>query len=424
MNRKKIGIILIYIILAFVLFKGILIDFGAPSSIKYLLDVLNILLFTLAFVDIKDNVQQFKLFLIFYTVFFIIGTLSAVVHIKEWGFNYIYWILDIRLLFRFPMFLMSCSVLLGRENYEKICSGLIAYQLLNTLLIVYQFITVKVEDYWMRGDYLNGFFGVKRGGNLYVNVLLIAVILIIYNKWKTKRIKLSVALLTLASCFVDAVLIELKVFFVEFVLIVLILFVLQFKKIKFTHKNIIIGATAIIGSIIIMFVMVRVLYVIYPWMKGTMSLKGMISTVTSSSGYSGSGDFNRFTAITGVFKTCFNNNILDGLIGIGIGNCNMGMKINSFAELFSYTNYSWFQSSYIFAETGIVGLIIYICTFASVFFDRKSENEYSINAKVMAILALLLIIYDEVLKTEGAYIIYFILSMTFMLENKEMTENE
>lgn len=83
---------------------------------------------------------------------------------------------------------------------------------MNTALIIYQFITVKVEDYWMRGDYLNGFFGVKRGGNLYVNVLLIAVILIVYNKWKNKKLKLSMALLTVATCFVDAVLIELKVF--------------------------------------------------------------------------------------------------------------------------------------------------------------------------------------------------------------------
>ena len=93
-------------------------------------------------------------------------------------------------------------------------------------------------------------------------------------------------------------------------------------------------------------------------------------------------------------------------------------------DFFSYTNYAWFQSSYIFAETGIIGLIIYICTFISVFFNTKCENEYSNNAKVMAIMALLLIIYDEVLKTEGAYIIYFIISMGFIIENREMAKDE
>lgn len=424
MNRKKIGILLIYAMIAFVLFKGVLIDLGVPSGIKYLLDILNIIIFALAFIDIKDNIEQFKLLLIFYTVFFLIGTLSTIIHIKEWGFNWTYWVLDIRLLLRFPMFLMSCSVILGKDDYEKICSGLIIYQLMNTALIIYQFITVKVEDYWMRGDYLNGFFGVKRGGNLYVNVLLIAVILIVYNKWKNKKLKLSMALLTVATCFVDAVLIELKVFFVEFVLIVLILFALQFKKIKFTKKNIMIGVAALAGSFIVMLIMIRILYFVYPWMKGTLSLQGMIATVTSSAGYSGAGDFNRFTAITGVFKTCFNNNIVDGLIGIGVGNCNIGMKANSFVDFFSYTNYAWFQSSYIFAETGIIGLITYICTFISVFFNTKCENEYSNNAKVMAIMALLLIIYDEVLKTEGAYIIYFIISMGFIIENREMAKDE
>ena len=43
MNRKKIGILLIYAMIAFVLFKGVLIDLGVPSGIKYLLDILNIL---------------------------------------------------------------------------------------------------------------------------------------------------------------------------------------------------------------------------------------------------------------------------------------------------------------------------------------------------------------------------------------------
>ena len=70
MNRKKIGILLIYAMIAFVLFKGVLIDLGVPSGIKYLLDILNIILFALAFIDIKDNIEQFKLLLIFYAIFF------------------------------------------------------------------------------------------------------------------------------------------------------------------------------------------------------------------------------------------------------------------------------------------------------------------------------------------------------------------
>ena len=66
-----------------------------------------------------------------------------------------------------------------KNHIEKIFDYLLIYQIINTILIIYQFITVKVDDFWMRGDYLNGFFGTQRGGNLYVNVLMLMVILIV-----------------------------------------------------------------------------------------------------------------------------------------------------------------------------------------------------------------------------------------------------
>ena len=78
---------------------------------------------------------------------------------------------------------------------------------INTILIIYQFITVKVDDFWMRGDYLNGFFGTQRGVNLYVNVLMFMVILIVYNRWINKSIKKWYAILLILTCIVDATLI-------------------------------------------------------------------------------------------------------------------------------------------------------------------------------------------------------------------------
>lgn len=120
------------------------------------------------------------------------------------------------------------------------------------------------------------------------------------------------------------------------------------------------------------------------------------------------------------WAVCFNNRILDGIIGIGIGNCNIGGGTSTFAELFQYTNYSWFQSSYIFAETGVIGLVLYILTFLSIYIKTGNKQEYSFIVKIMVVLSLLLVIYDEVLKTEGAFLVYFMLSLGLVsIEKKD-----
>ena len=147
---KKSRVLLIYIMLSLVLFEGFFMDIGVPSYIKYVLDVLNIVLFIISFKEIKDNKEQFKYFALLYVIFFVLGSLSSIIHIGRWGFNIKYWVLDTRLYLRFPIFLISCSVILKKDDIEKMFDCLMYYQLINTILIIYQYFTVKADDYWMR----------------------------------------------------------------------------------------------------------------------------------------------------------------------------------------------------------------------------------------------------------------------------------
>ena len=419
-NKKNVRLYIIYLMLIMILFKGFLVDLGLPSNIKYLLDVLNVTLFFLSLDDIRANIKNFRVFILLYVIFIFVGSFSSIIHIGKWGFNIKLWLLDIRQFLRFPLFLLSCSVSMKKNHIEKIFDYLLIYQIINTILIIYQFITVKVDDFWMRGDYLNGFFGTQRGGNLYVNVLMLMVILIVYNKWINKSIKKWYAILLILTCIVDATLIELKFFYVEFAIILFLIFAKHFKSIELSRETVAKSFIVLIAIAVVFLLAVQVLYFIYPWMRGTMSFSGMVKNVTSSTGYTDSGDFNRLTAVLGVFTVCFNNRILDGIIGIGIGNCNIGGGTSTFAELFQYTNYSWFQSSYIFAETGVIGLVLYILTFLSIYIKTGNKQEYSFIVKIMVVLSLLLVIYDEVLKTEGAFLVYFMLSLGLVsIEKKD-----
>ena len=225
----------------------------------------------------------------------------------------------------------------------------------------------------------------------------------------------------IGTCLLDATLIELKFFYIEFVLCFVLMYVFHGKFKNLTREKIKKGAIIIGASCIGWFILIEILYKIYPWMRGSMNLTQIISNSLSSEGYTGSGDFNRLNAVSGVFSVCFKGNIFKGLFGVGIGNAySGGASLSAFAKKFSYTNYTWFQSSYVFSEVGLIGLALYVSTFILIFIKSKN-SKYSDIAKTMVLISLSLIIYDEVLKTEAAYLVYLTLSFYFM--NKRISKD-
>ena len=416
--KIELHMLLIYCIFCVLLFKGFFIDLGAPIEIKYLLDIFNIFLFVIALKKIAIVYKKFRLIILLYLFFILIGTLSTIANVERWESHAIYWLLDCRLFLQFPMFLISCGVLLKKEEVENIFDKLLLFQILNTFLIIYQYFTVEAWDYWMRGDYLNGFFGTSRGGNMYVNVLLLTVTLIVFDRWFHKKMKLQYALLFWISCLIDATLIELKIYYVEIVLCFFMVFFLDNRFNRIKKKKLLIFCGGLTVGIITIPVMISVLYKLYPWMEGSMSISNIIAIASSQNGYTSSGDLNRLTAIGQVYSEIFNKNILDGLIGIGLGNANTGGQMTLFAKIYDATHYSYFQSAYVFIETGIIGLALYVLSFCIIFIQGK-KTRYSTIVRIMAVMAIILIIYDEVLKTEGAYIVYFALALAFIDQNPD-----
>lgn len=55
-----------------------------------------------------------------------------------------------------------------------------------------------------------------------------------------------------------------------------------------------------------------------------------------------------------------------------------------------------------------------------IYIKTGNKQEYSFIVKIMVVLSLLLVIYDEVLKTEGAFLVYFMLSLGLVsIEKKD-----
>ncbi len=417
-NSKKFSLsaqmLLVSLILGLFFFQGYFIDLGVTENIKYILDILN-LFFLFTMLKQKRRLDAVNIgILVFYIILTISGSLVMLVNADIWETNILCWILDCRNLLRFPVFLIVCNMLLREKDVEFLFKGMLLLQPLNTLLIIYQYFTVEVWAYWMRGDNLNGFFGTRVGGNQYLNVFLLAVTVIAYAMWKWKRIGTRWFLVCIGTCLLDAALAELKVYIVEIILVLILFWVTEKKWKRITRSQILRGMGFLFIAVIGLYFMVQMLYKLYPIFDGSLSLKKMISIVADDSGYTGSGDLNRLNAVSGVFQNVFGGDILKGLFGLGIGSAHTGGGMTRFARIYFDMHYSWFSSSYMFVETGFFGLILYMGTFFYYYVKCKKKNIYGSISRVISIMAIFLIIYDEVLKTEGGYLVYFLISVGFI----------
>lgn len=301
MGKTTVGYRIIWFLLLFIFFHRFLIQIGAPSAAKYLLDVLNIALFIVAIVALKKGKKVNRTVccvLLCSAGMLALGTIMAIVNIGTWKNTFTTYIFDCRQILRFPIFLFSCVVLLKPNDVGKLFDFFIRFHLVNIAYIIYQFFTLKVDAFWMRGDNLNGFFGTETGGNTFVNIMMVATTVIVINRYSTRVYGKSEAGIFIGLNLLIAVLLEIKIFFVEIAIIAVIYALPQLKHLTRKKLAIMIGVIAVCIPIIL--VLVQMLYLIYPWMRGTMSLSAMIKVTTSSGGYTGSGDINRLTCINDV----------------------------------------------------------------------------------------------------------------------------
>ena len=402
----------------FLFFHRFLIQaFGVPEAVKYIMDLLNAVLFMISLFQQRMKNASFILsYSLCYLIMIITGVVSYSLFGKKWDTPLINVIFDLRNVIRFPIFLLSCYNLLDRKQTEKIFRFLIGFHLINSVYIIYQYFTLEVVKFWMRGDNLNGFFGTETGGNQFVNVLMIVTTVIVIDKYVKKEYSKVFLLFFIALNLLLAVLIELKFYFVEFALIVLYFIVPYIKRLS--PKQVVLCTAVLIATPLIYSILVQMLYRIYPWMEGTMSLSGMLATNISDKGYTGKGDFNRLNAISGTITKIFDGDIKYSLVGVGFGTANLNGK---FAEIYNWTHYSWMSTSYTFVETGFIGFICYSLSLLLPFFLCRKNNIYKNLSKLGSLLLIALMIYDEALRTEAAYMIFFLVSTGFIAK-RECTE--
>ncbi|MBR3928252.1 MAG: hypothetical protein IKJ65_04535 [Clostridia bacterium] len=408
-------------VIAFILFVpflfGLMIDgLGTSSLIKYSLDVAWLFLLCGLFLNrIRLSTPELEKLLNMVFIFFGVTLIGFVLGEKSpfyymWGF---------RNNFRFFIYFFACSVFLRRDDAEGYLNALDLLFYLNFIVVLFQFFVQG----WS-GDYLGGIFGIHKGSNAATIIfLLIVCARAILNTFNYSE-SIWVCLIKCLFSIIVSIFAELKIFFVLLGLLVGLSSVYT----KNSTRKVIV----IIFSVAALYIGAQLLAVIFPSWENWFSIEYMMEHVSSTNGYTDSGDLNRLTGVHIIWGN-FLITWPERLFGLGLGNCDtsaFSFLNTSFFQRYAYLHYNWFSIAFMFLETGILGLGFYVGFFVVLYvcINRRLKDDpeakvYCQLAKVLTVVSMILIVYNQSMRIEAAYMIYFVLALPFIQQKQPETES-
>ena len=378
-----------------------------PSAVKYTIDLgwlLLILFMVKSGMCLPNRYSQHLLivvlaFFAFTVVGFLLGYQSVLYYV--WGF---------RNNARFFVFFFACILFLNPKSVDPLLQLLDTLFVINFFITLYQFFILDISQ-----DFLGGIFGVEAGYNGYTNIFMVIVITRSILRYLNYTESTTSCLVKCAMALLITALAELKIFLVEFVLIIFLAMLVT----KYSQRKIVLLCCAFIGLVLSM----QLLVTVFPYWADKLNVTEMWEEIASDEGYTDAGDLNRITAVPMAMEM-FLHTLPQKLFGLGLGNCDtstFSFLNTPFYEENSWLHYSWFSSSFLVLETGLVGLALYVLFFILIFFavrnlehSGKGNMEYCQLASVLSVMCLILIIYNVSLRMESGYMIFFVLALPFI----------
>lgn len=403
----------IKIMLIFICFERLFEAGGFPHGIIFLLDIGNIFLwFNLVYNQKLDKIFTSNMVKIHILIFLIGITIALINRVKI-----LLMIWALRNLFRFYIFFGACVLYLRLEDIVNIYILLNKIFYLNAVIIAIQF----VMGY--RQDWLGGLFGSVSGANAYSNVFILIVCTYNIAKGFEQHEDSAKAFGIVLISFAIAVVTETKVFFFEIVAII-ILTVIIIGIVERKYKIFFTGAIIVVAVAIGVLVGAEYVGKLYVSKSNAdfLSIEGLKYILTRESGYTGFGDLNRLTAIGSINKLeFFKDSIFNRIFGMGLGAAEYSSSITAlksdFYFQYEYLHYYWFSHAWMYLECGYLGLIGYIVGFFSnipygiklirVIKKNRKDASVIITGIILSIMTLLLCIYNQSLRMESAYLLYF-----------------
>lgn len=398
-------IIWMMLIITFFLSTGINF-FYLPSMIKYSLDLLWLFLLLIIIKSHKPNVSKEIVFLCAWIICFFVIT------IINYTLNYqsiLYYLWGVRNNFRFYVFFIACVFFVRANGVEENLKLFDKVFWINAVVCFIQYFVLDIKQ-----DNLGGIFGVDEGCNGSLNLFFVIIIVKSIVFCMNKKESIANCLLKCGITLVISAFAELKFFYIEFAIIIFIAMLIS----GFSFRKLVIFAGGILG----LAVGISLLIQIFPYFKDFFTFQGIIDSATNTAGYTSSGDLNRFTGIPIINKK-FLTDFSARMFGLGLGNCDYSSYefLNSpFFLRYSKLHYTWMSTTWMYLENGFVGLFFYfgffviiaICMLNKI---RQKNTEKSVVQMVfiISICCIMIAVYNSSLRTEAAYMIYYVLSVPF-----------
>lgn len=377
-----------------------------PWAVRYLLDAAWLVLFLLL-MRFNWIIRGRSRLLAGWIVLFLFYTLMAYLPRYQSGLYYLW---GMRNNFRMYVVFLSAATFLTVKDADSFLELFDKLFWINVAISLVQYFGLGYA-----GDYLGGLFGTEKGANAYTNIFFSIVLvrsLICYlEKKENTRTCISKCVAALLVC----ALAELKFFFVELLLIIgMSVLVTSFTWRKFF---------VVLGGILAVFAGATLLTMLFPEFSGWFSVEWFVSAALSKQGYTASGDLNRLNAIAGINDLWLRGR-MDRLFGMGLGNCDtssVALLNTPFFRQYGHMHYSWLSYAHIYLECGWIGLILYFGFFALIYLcaDRVRrhsagmQNTYSRMTMILSALCMVISIYNSSLRTEAAYMMYFVMALPF-----------
>ena len=368
-----------------------------PGGVRYLLDILWLMLLVFL-VRFWNRLGGRRLSTLALWVLTFLGLTIGVYLVQFQSIWYYLW--GFRNNFRFYAAFFSFALFLNQREVEEIWRLFDRLFWMNFCLSLLEFGVLG-----RRGDYLGGIFGMEQGCNGYSNIFLVIAVtksVVFYLEGMGSS---DQCLAKCAAALLLAALAELKFFFVEFALILLLAMLFG----RCSHRLFLLGMAAAAG----VGICALLLYRLFPEFGGWFHPSDMLETATADAGYSSAGDLNRLTAISDISRQIFQN-WGQRIFGLGLGNCDYAgfdFLTSPFYRSREGLHYTWMSHSFLFLETGYLGLTFFFGFLVLVFFaaGRREkrctgrQRAYCRVGRILAVLCMMVGIYNASLRSEAGY---------------------
>lgn len=398
---------LVWLLIMMPFFLAFLNEFlGVSNAVRYLMDVAwggLLLLMVLNKRSLPGAVGGLALWVILFFLY------TLMVYIAQYQ-SALYYLWGFRNNFRFYIaFFLFVRFLKQREgeDYLKLFDGIFW---LNAVVSVFQFFVLDLQ-----GDHLGGIFFTEAGGNGYTNIFFLIVITRSVVLYLEKREPVGLCAAKLMTAVAVAAMAELKFFFAELILVIVLASLFS----RFSWRKLWI----ILGGFLVVLVGAVALARLYPYFSEFFSYRWFLNEAMSAKGYTYDGDLNRLNAIPMINELWLKNRG-QRFFGLGLGNCDtsgFAFLNTPFFRIYGDLHYNWMSYAMMYLECGYAGLVFYWGFFVLVYFkirkmERHAEGEMISCcrfARILAILCVVISVYNGSLRMEAGYMAYFVLAIPF-----------